>query len=105
MVGKPGGAPTVAPLQSLPVEQEPFSHIMIDCVGPLPKFNQGNEYLLTILDVATRYPEAISLRSIRVKTIVDHLLSSSPGRVCHVPTSLTEVLILLPNRISKSWLS
>lgn len=37
VVGKPGGAPIVAPLQPLAVEQEPFSHIMIDCVGPLPK--------------------------------------------------------------------
>lgn len=37
VVGKPGRAPPVAPLQPLPVEHEPFSHIMIDCVGPLPK--------------------------------------------------------------------
>lgn len=62
VVGKPGGAPTVAPLQLLPVEQEPFSQFMIDCVGPLPKSKRGNEYLLAILDVATRYPEATPLR-------------------------------------------
>lgn len=47
---------------------------MIDCVGPLPKTRKGNEYLLTILDVATRYPEAIPVRTINTKTIVDHLV-------------------------------
>lgn len=74
VVGKPGGAPTVAPLQPLPVEQKPFSQFMIDCVGHLPKSKRGNEYLLTILDIATRYLEAIPLRRIRAKTIVDHLV-------------------------------
>lgn len=64
----------VAPLRPLPVEEEPFTHIMIDCVGPLPRSKKGNEYLLTIIDVATRYPETISLRSIKTKTIVDHLV-------------------------------
>ena len=47
---------------------------MIDCVGPLLKTKKGNEYLLAILDTATRYPEAIPLRNIKTKVIVEHLL-------------------------------
>ncbi len=72
--GKPGRAPLVAPLQLLPIEQEPFSHIMIDCVGPLPKTKWGTKYFLTILDVATHYPEAFLLMSIKANVIVDHLV-------------------------------
>lgn len=56
VVGKPGVAVPVAPLQPLPLEEEPFAHIMIDCVGPFPKSRRGNEYLLTLMNVATRYP-------------------------------------------------
>ncbi len=94
MIEKPGRAPPVAPQQLLPVEQEPFTHIMSDCAGPLPKSKRGNEYLFTILDVATRYSEAIPLRSIRAKTIVEHLLSS-PGQVSihqHTIRSHSELL-------------
>ncbi len=52
----------MAPLRHpLPVELEPFAHIMKDCVGPLTKSKCGNEYLSTMLDMATKYPEAIPL--------------------------------------------
>lgn len=56
------------------MEDESFAHVMVDCVGPLPKSRRGNEYLLTIMDVATRYPEAFPLRSVKAKTIVEHLI-------------------------------
>ena len=46
---------------------------MIDCVGPLPKTRKGNQYLLTIMCVSTRFPEAIPLSNIKVKTIVQAL--------------------------------
>lgn len=43
LVGKPGVAVPVAPLQPLLMEEELFSHIMVDCVGPFPKSKQkGN---------------------------------------------------------------
>ncbi|KAF7647793.1 hypothetical protein LDENG_00166360, partial [Lucifuga dentata] len=74
VVGRQGRTPPVAPLQPLPVEQEPFAHIMIKCAGPLPRSKWGHEYLLTILDTATRYPEAIPLRSIKAKSTVEHLV-------------------------------
>ena len=42
--------------------------------GPLPKTKKGNEYLLTILDVTTRFPEAVPLRNIRAPTIIESLI-------------------------------
>jgi hypothetical protein len=32
-----------------------FDHICLDLLGPLPTTNQGNNYILVIVDVATRY--------------------------------------------------
>lgn len=74
VVGKPNQVIPVAPLHPLPVVSEPFSRVLIDCVGPLPKTKKGNEYLLTIMDVTTRFPEAVPLRNIKAKTIVEVLL-------------------------------
>ena len=74
VVGKQGSKSPVSPLQPLPVVRVPLAEIIIVCVGPLPKTKKGNEYLLTILDTATRYPEAIPLRNIKTKVIVEHLL-------------------------------
>ena len=59
-----------AGLQPIPAIDEPFSRIIIDCIGPLPKTKSGNECLLTIMCASTRFPEAIPLRNIKFKTIV-----------------------------------
>jgi len=74
MVGKPNQLIPVAPLQPIPVCGEPFSHVLIDCVGPLPKTRSGNQYLLTIMCQFTRFPEAIPLRNIKTRKIVDSLV-------------------------------
>lgn len=74
VVGKPNHAIPVAPLRPLPVMEEPFSRVMIDCVGPLPKTKKGNEYLLIIIDVSTRFPEVFPIKSIKTKVIVEALL-------------------------------
>ena len=73
VVGKPNQTIPKAPLQPIPAFEEPFSRVLIDCVGPLPKTKKGNEYLLTIMCASTRFPEAIPLRNIRAKTIVQAL--------------------------------
>ena len=61
MVGKPNQTIPKAQLQPIPASDEPFSRILIDCVGPLPRTKSGNEYLLTIMCTSTRFPEAIPL--------------------------------------------
>ena len=74
MVGKPNQVIPKAGLQPIPAFDEPFSRIIIDCVGPLPKTKSGNEYLLINMCASTRFPEAIPLRNIKTKTIVRALV-------------------------------
>jgi len=42
MVGDPNQKIPIAPLKPIPAFSEPFSRVMIDCVGPLPKTKAGN---------------------------------------------------------------
>ena len=48
MTGKPNQTPQVAPLVPIPVMDEPFSRVIVNCVGPLPRTRSGNQYLLTV---------------------------------------------------------
>lgn len=73
VVGKPKQKVPVAPLTSVPVVGEPFSKVVIDCAGPLPKTKKGNEFLLIIMDI-TRFPEAVPLRNIKARTIIEELV-------------------------------
>ena len=63
-----------APLIPLPIMEEPFRRIAMDIVGPLPRSRSGNRYILVICDYATRYPEAIPLRSIDAEHVAEELL-------------------------------
>ena len=74
MVGKPNQTIPKAQLQPIPAFDEPFSRILIDCVGPSPRTKSGNEYLLTIMCTSTCFPEAIPLRNIKTKSIVKALI-------------------------------
>ena len=76
MVGKPNQKIPRQPLQPtcIPAFEEPFSTVLNYCVGHLPKSKSGNEYLLTIMCTSTRFPEAITLRNIKAKTIVKALI-------------------------------
>ena len=62
------------PLIPLPIISVPFSRIALDLVGPLPKSSRGHQYILVILDYATRYPEAIPLRTMASKGIARELV-------------------------------
>ena len=73
--GKPNQNIPQAPLHPIPAFDEPFSHIIIDCEGPLPKTKSQNEYLLTIMCSSTRFPEAFPLRSIKTNTILKALIN------------------------------
>ena len=74
VVGKPAHAAAPVPLHPIPAIDPPFTRVMIDIVGPLPPTSAGNKYLLTLMDVTTRYPEAIPIRSIHAKVVVKVLL-------------------------------
>ena len=58
-----GKNPAPAPLQSIPLVNEPFVQIAIDIIGPLPICKEsGNRYILTVLDLCTHFPEAVPLK-------------------------------------------
>ena len=60
-----------APLIPLPVVAEPFQKVAMDIVGPLLRSRAGNKYILVICDYATRYPEAVPLRSIDAEHVAE----------------------------------
>ena len=44
-----------APLGKMPVIDEPFKRVAVDIIGPLdPVTDNGNRYILTLVDYATR---------------------------------------------------
>ncbi len=67
--------PRRAPAVERPILAEPFESVAIDLVGPLPKGKGGNRYILTYVCLATRWPEAVPLRSITAKSVMDGLWS------------------------------
>ena len=73
VAGKPNQSIKPAPLYPIPAVGQPFEHLLIDCVGPLPKSKSGSIQLLTIMCQATRYPAAYPLRSINTRSIVKAL--------------------------------
>ncbi|XP_068229690.1 uncharacterized protein [Palaemon carinicauda] len=74
MVGKPNQKITKAPLIPIPAVEEPFTQIVIDIVGPLPKTKTGFQYMLTIMDRTTRFPEVIPVRGIKSGIVIKHLM-------------------------------
>ncbi|XP_068246894.1 uncharacterized protein [Palaemon carinicauda] len=73
--GKPNMVIPKAPLSPIPSLGEPFEHVVIDVMGPLPRSKVGSEYVLTIIDRLTRYPEAIPLKSQKARVIAKHLIN------------------------------
>lgn len=57
----------------MPIITVLFERIGIDIVGPLVQSSSWHKFLLVITDYATRYPEAILLRNMRIDTIGQEL--------------------------------
>ncbi len=74
ITGKPNQVIPPAPLVPIPVVGEPFEHVIVDCVGPLPKTKTGNQFMLTIMCSATRFLEAIPLRKITASVVIKALV-------------------------------
>lgn len=63
------------PLERMPLIDEPFQRVAVDQVGPLsPITDKGNCYILTLVDYATCYLEAIALPSIETERIAEALI-------------------------------
>lgn len=68
--GKPNQSIAPAPLFPISAICQPFNHLIIDCVGPLPRSRSGSIYLLTVMCQTTRYPAAYPLRTITARAVV-----------------------------------
>ena len=52
-----------------------FKRVAVDLVGPItPASERGHRYILTSVDYATRYPEAVPLKNIHTETVAEVLL-------------------------------
>ncbi|XP_076028738.1 uncharacterized protein LOC143017759 [Oratosquilla oratoria] len=70
-----------APLGPLPLISEPFQRVAVDIVGPIiPRAADGAKYILTCVDFATRWPEAVPLRNIETITVAEAMFEI----FCHV---------------------
>ena len=65
--------PKVLPMQEREVMTVPSERVCVDLVGPFPKAAGGFQFLLTYIDMATRWPEAIPLKKITTRVIIDRL--------------------------------
>ena len=66
-----------APLQQMPLIEEPFKRVAIDHVGPFdPMSERVHCYILAIADVATRFPETVPLKRIDTPATAEALLSA-----------------------------
>jgi transposase InsO family protein len=71
----PKGRVTRAPLMEMPTMDVPFKRVAVDIVGPInPRSENGKKYILTLVDYATRYPEAVAMSNIETVTVAEALL-------------------------------
>ncbi|KAL3854643.1 hypothetical protein ACJMK2_013904 [Sinanodonta woodiana] len=69
------GRVTRVPLGKMPLIDTPFKRVAIDIVGPIfPPTDRKNRYILTLVDYATRYPEATALPSIETERVAEALV-------------------------------
>ena len=65
--------PKVLPMQEREVVSVPSERICVDLVGPFPTAKGGYQHLLTYIDMATRWPEAIALRKTTTRIVIGQL--------------------------------
>ena len=69
-----GSVPRV-PLGDMHLIDMPFRRVAVDLVGSiLPPSEKGHRYILTLVDCATRYSEAVPLKNIETETVAEALL-------------------------------
>ena len=68
------GRVTKVPLGKLPLIDTPYKRVAVDRVGPIePRSERKSRYILTMIDYATRYPEAVALPGIETERVAEAL--------------------------------
>ena len=65
--------PKVIPMQEREVVTVPSECVCIDLMEPFPKVKGGFQFLLTYVDMATRWPEAAPIRKTATRVIIEQL--------------------------------
>ena len=71
----PRGRTGKVPLGATPIIETPIARVAVDLVGPLPTSNNGFRYIFTLVDFATRYPEAIPLKRIETVDVAEAMVA------------------------------
>jgi len=59
----------------MPIIDTPFKRVAIDLVGEIfPASSCGHRYILTVVDFATRYPEAVALKNTSTTVVAEALV-------------------------------
>ena len=59
----------------MPFIDKPFKRVAIDLVAPIgPLSEDGHRYILTLVDFATRYPEAVPLKNFDTEIVAEALV-------------------------------
>ena len=74
----------------MPVIETPFNRIAIDIIGPLPKTEEGHNYILTVVDFTTRYPETMALIEITAEAVANALSQYTVDLEFHLKFSRTK---------------
>ena len=68
------GSVSKVPIKNMPLIDTPFKRVAVNLVGPIhPPSESGHRYILTLVDYATRYPDAIPLKNI-TETVAEALV-------------------------------
>ena len=70
----PKGRTGKAPLGTMPIVGTPFTRVAMDLIGPLTPSARGHRWILTVVDCATRYPEAVPLKGIETRDVAEELV-------------------------------
>ena len=69
------GSVKKVPQGSMPLIDTPLKRVAVDIVGLVaPLSKAGHRYILTLVDYATRYPEAVPLKKITTEAVAEALL-------------------------------
>ena len=69
------GKVTKVPLEKLPIIDTPFKRVSIDIIGKIyPPSEKGHQFILTMMDHASRYPDAVPLKNIDTETVAEALV-------------------------------
>jgi hypothetical protein len=78
----------ILPSQPVHIPLGPWTHIGVDHIGPLPKTDRGNEYILVSMCQYIRYGEAFAVGDVSTKTTAHNIIN---GIICRygLPISMT----------------